>query len=69
VHSRLLAVPAALALQVLPAARAATSAYGIVILQARAIDPETGLDAIRNIGIIADKVTAISTEPLAGKRR
>jgi dihydroorotase len=65
---RLLAVAAAIGLQVLPAARAAGPAYDIVILHARAIDPETGLDAIRNIGIIGDKVTAVSTGLLSGKQ-
>ena len=64
---RLLAVAATIGLQVLPAARAAGPAYDIAILHARAIDPETGLDAIRNIGIIGDKVTAVSTEALLGK--
>ncbi len=42
--------------------------YDIVISHARAIDPETGLDAVRNIGITGDRILAISTEPLAGKR-
>jgi hypothetical protein len=65
---RLLSVAAAIGLQVLPAAHAAGPAYDIVILHARAIDPETGLDAIRNIGIIGDKVTAVSTEALLGKQ-
>jgi hypothetical protein len=42
--------------------------YDIVILHARAIDPETGLDAVRNIGITGDKVAAIATEPLSGRQ-
>lgn len=63
-----LAVAAAVAVQLLSAARAASPAFDVVILHARAIDPETGLDAIRNIGITGGKVTAISTEPLAGKQ-
>ncbi len=70
VLSRLLALAAALAVHGLPAADAfsASSTYDVVILHARAIDPETGLDAIRNIGITGDKVAAVSAEPLAGKR-
>jgi hypothetical protein len=66
--SQLLVVAAAVAFQGLPAARAAGPVYDVVILHARAIDPETGLDATRNIGITGDKVTAISTEPLSGKQ-
>jgi hypothetical protein len=62
-----LALLATIALQFLPAARAA-SPYDVVILHARVIDPGTALDAIRNIGIIGDKIAAVSTEPLSGKQ-
>ncbi|MDB6010870.1 MAG: D-glutamate deacylase [Gammaproteobacteria bacterium] len=44
----------------------AAATYDIAILHARAIDPDTGLDAIRNIGITGGKVAAVSTEPLSG---
>jgi hypothetical protein len=63
-----LVVATAIGLQVLAAARAANPAYEIAILHARAIDPETGLDAIRNIGIVAGKIAAVSTLPLGGKQ-
>ena len=60
---------AALALPVVPAAvigSPATAAYDVVILHARAIDPETGLDAIRNIGITGEAIIAVS--PLSRSR-
>jgi len=40
--------------------------YDIVIANGRVMDPETGLDAIRDVGIRAEKVVAISEVPLAG---
>jgi hypothetical protein len=42
--------------------------YDIVFEKVRAIDPETGLDAVRNIGIVGNKIGAISIEPLQGKK-
>lgn len=45
---------------------AAGSSYDIVIIGGRVIDPETGLDAVRNVGISGNKIMAISTEKLEG---
>lgn len=42
--------------------------YDTVILNGRVIDPESRLDAIRNIGITGGKVRAVSEAPLTGKR-
>jgi hypothetical protein len=42
--------------------------YDIVIANVRSIDPETQLDAIRNIGVQGDRITAVSEQPLHGKR-
>src|SRR5215469_10615649 len=42
--------------------------YDLVLAGGRVIDPETGLDAIRNVGVIVGKVGRISVEPLSGKR-
>lgn len=42
--------------------------YDIVLTGGRVIDPETKLDAIRNIGIINNRIAQISTEPLKGKQ-
>jgi hypothetical protein len=41
--------------------------YDIVFENVRAIDPETNLDAVRNIGIVGDTIRAVSVEPLHGK--
>lgn len=40
--------------------------YDMVISGGRAIDPETNLDAVRNVGIRAGKIAAISEVPLEG---
>ena len=45
---------------------AAQSGYDIVIANGRVMDPETGLDAIRHVGIRGQSVVAISKEPLQG---
>ncbi len=42
--------------------------YDLVIEGGRVLDPETGLDATRNIGIIGDKIARISADPLRAKR-
>ena len=49
-------------------ATAIAQQYDLVIEGGRAMDPETGLDATRNIGISNGKVARISAQPLAGKR-
>lgn len=41
--------------------------YDVVIFNGRVMDPESGLDAVRNVGIQGGKVTAISTDLLSGK--
>ena len=40
--------------------------YDIVIANGRVMDPETGLDAVRNVGINGQSVVAISESPLHG---
>jgi len=42
--------------------------YDLVVAGGRVLDPESGLDAVRNVGIRDGKVAVISTEPLAGRR-
>ncbi len=42
--------------------------YDIVLTGGRVIDPETKLDAIRNVGITHNRIAQISTEPLKGKQ-
>ncbi len=41
--------------------------YDLVIANGRVLDPETGLDAIRNLGIKFGRIVAISASPLAGR--
>jgi N-acyl-D-aspartate/D-glutamate deacylase len=43
--------------------------YDLVISGGRVMDPESGLDAVRNVGIAAGKIAAISTDPLVGRER
>jgi cytosine/adenosine deaminase-related metal-dependent hydrolase len=42
--------------------------YDLVIEGGRVLDPETGLDGTRNVGITGGKIARISTERLRGKR-
>jgi N-acyl-D-aspartate/D-glutamate deacylase len=42
--------------------------YDMVLHHGRVIDPETSLDAVRDVGIRAGQIVAISEQPLAGKR-
>lgn len=44
-----------------------TFLYDIVLQGGRVIDPETKLDAIRNVGILNSRIAMISSEPLQGK--
>lgn len=44
-----------------------TIMYDVVLTGGRVIDPETKLDAIRNVGILNNRIAQISSEPLQGK--
>ncbi|HEY2444450.1 MAG TPA: hypothetical protein VGI20_01760, partial [Rhizomicrobium sp.] len=50
------------------AAPAFAQVYDVVLEGGRVMDPETGLDAVRNLGISQGKIARISSETLAGKR-
>ncbi len=39
----------------------------VVLRNGRVLDPESGLDAIRNVAITGKRITALSTQPLTGK--
>jgi predicted amidohydrolase len=41
--------------------------FDIVVVNGRVMDPESGLDAIRNIGISGDSIKIITTEKIAGR--
>ncbi len=47
---------------------ASAQQYDLVIEGGRVMDPETGLDAVRNVGVRDGKITRISSEPLEGSR-
>lgn len=42
--------------------------YDIVIHGGRVIDPQTNLDAVRDIGISGNQITSVSEQPLQGKQ-
>lgn len=41
--------------------------YDFVIIGGRVIDPETGLDAVRNVGIKGEKIATVTEQELQGK--
>jgi N-acyl-D-aspartate/D-glutamate deacylase len=47
--------------------RAQDQQFDVVIANGRVMDPESGLDAVRNIGISGGKIRAISTDQLQGQ--
>lgn len=49
-------------------AGSAQERYDVVIQGGRVMDPETGTDAIRNVGIAGGRIARISSEPLAAAR-
>ena len=58
--------PVLLALLIGVSAQAQT--YDVVIANGRVMDPASGLDAIRHVGIRAGRIAAVSTSPLTGRR-
>ena len=53
----------------LAAAAAAGSPHELVLEGGRVMDPETGLDAVRNVGIREGRIAAIDASPLEGRER
>jgi N-acyl-D-aspartate/D-glutamate deacylase len=47
---------------------APTSTYDLVIANGRVVDPESGLDAVRHVGISGNRIAAVSETPLQGTR-
>ena len=41
--------------------------YSLVLENGRVMDPESGLDAVRNVAILDGRIAAISASKLAGK--
>ncbi|UWR08426.1 hypothetical protein [Ruegeria sp. B32] len=40
----------------------------VALLNGRVMDPETNLDAVRNVCVTGDRITAITEDALTGKR-
>jgi N-acyl-D-aspartate/D-glutamate deacylase len=57
-----------LLLSLLLAASASAQTYDLVVEGGRVMDPESGLDAVRNVGVASGRIARISAEPLVGKR-
>jgi N-acyl-D-aspartate/D-glutamate deacylase len=57
-----------LSLATAAAQEAKAPSYDLVLEGGRVMDPRTGLDAVRNVGIRDGKIARITTEPLHGKR-
>jgi N-acyl-D-aspartate/D-glutamate deacylase len=70
--SRVLAVPLLCTLASSPALAQhggpGPETYDLVIANGRVIDPESGLDAVRSIGIRSDRIVTIAERPLRGAR-
>src|SRR4051794_20626838 len=49
------------------AAFAAAQQYDLVLAGGRVMDPATGMDAIRNVGINGSRIAAVSSSPLRGR--
>ena len=49
-------------------ALAADDPYDLAIVNGRVMDPESGLDAVRNVGLRAGRIAAISADAIAGRR-
>ena len=52
----------------MPAQQSAAQQYDLVLEGGRVMDPETGLDAPRNVGIRDGKIIRVSSEALSGRR-
>ena len=48
--------------------REPTATWDLVVANGRVMDPESGLDAVRHVGISAGRIEAISERPLQGTR-
>ncbi len=55
------------ALLVLAPVALRAQSYDVVILHGRVMDPETRLDAVRNVGIRAGRVAAVTTDEIQGR--
>src|SRR5262249_20741520 len=54
-------------LTALLAVQAAAPSYDIVLCRGRVLDPASGLDAVRDVGIAGTRIAALSAQPLRGR--
>jgi N-acyl-D-aspartate/D-glutamate deacylase len=66
--SLVLTMPVALLALIVCGAAFTQVRYDLVIHGGRVLDPETSLDAVRDVGIRGNQIVAISEQPLAGTR-
>ncbi|MEO7366922.1 MAG: D-glutamate deacylase, partial [Gemmatimonadaceae bacterium] len=52
----------------LPLDRNSPRLYDLTIVNGRVMDPESGLDAVRNIGVINGTISTITSETLSGRK-
>jgi dihydroorotase len=52
----------------LAASACSTRTYDLVVANGHVIDPESGFDRVANVGIVGDRIEAISERPLTGAR-
>lgn len=50
----------------LPPPAASARHYDVAIINGRVIDPESGLDAIRNVGVVSGRIETITQEAISG---
>src|SRR5262245_48832653 len=65
---RCFAIVLAVALLVVPTIHAQSGLFDVVIANGRVVDPQSGLDAVRTIGIRGGKIAAIGVGALQGKQ-
>jgi N-acyl-D-aspartate/D-glutamate deacylase len=69
VHKTIYSLLSVLTIALIPSfSMAASEGFDLVLNNGRVMDPESGLDAIRHIGIIAGRIVSISEQVLAGRR-
>lgn len=49
------------------AGAAGQQTYDLVLTGGTVMDPETGLAAVRNVGVLGDRIVAVTEEPIAGE--
>ena len=64
-----IAVLSLLALRGAGAEEPAPAEYDLVIAGGRVMDPETGLDGVRNVGIAGGRIAAVTPESIEGRER